>query len=249
MRTKHLLHALAALCLFAACKKNNNSNSTTGTDKFKSYVEEVHANGVNQTDSFNLSYDNNGRITTMVSSTLKFVYAYNGSTSITMDLYENGQLSIHEVGFEKNGLLDSTFQYNDSQDTTTEGYVYATNGSNLLTRKTTYEYVSGHPVADFVDDYTYDLNPLLLKDVQSSGGVTTNFTTYTYYGDPNHLVTSPFIVPSQVKDLLSTQTLFDGQGNVTARITYTWATDSAGRVIQEMDKQDNGDYVIKRYHY
>jgi len=247
MRTKHLLHALAALCIFASCKKSSSNGSSTA-NKFKSYVEEVHAGGINQTDSFNLTYDNNARLTTMASSTQKFVYAYSGSSSITMDYYENGQLSIHEVGYFKNGVLDSTFQYNDSQDTTTEGYVYS--GSNLASR-TTYEYVSGHPVPDYVNNYSYDFSGLLLRDVQSSGGFTTNITNYTYSGSPYpyQMTTSPYAVVSQLKYLPAKQTLYDGQGNLTATITYSWVLDSGGRAIQETDTQDNGDYVIKRYHY
>lgn len=248
MRTKHLLHALAALCLFASCKKSSNSNGSGTANKFKSYVEVVHAGGIDQTDSFNLTYDNNARLTTLASATQKFVYGYNGSTSITMDYYENGQLSIHEVGYLKNGILDSTFQYNDSQDTTTEGYVYS---GNNLTRKTTYEYVNGYHIADFVDTYTYDVSGILLRDVQNTGGAPTTTTVYTYSGSPYpyQMTTSPFAVVNQLKYLPATQTIYDGGGNVTATVTYTYVLDSTGRVTQETDTQDNGDYVIKRYHY
>jgi len=247
MRTKHLLHALAALSLFASCKKSSNSNSVNKANNFKSYVEEVHAGGINQTDSFNLTYDNDGRMTSLVSPTQKFLYSYNGNSTITMDYYENGQLSIHEIGYLKNGLLDSTLQYNDSQDTTTEGYVYT---NNQLTRKTTYDYLYGYPVVDFVNDYSYALGTgLVNRDVQSSGGMTTSTTTYTYIDASYQMPAGPFAVSSQLKNLLATQTISDAQGNVTATITYTYLYDSSNRVTQETDTQDNGDYVVKRYHY
>ena len=55
---------------------------------------------------------------------VKQVYKYNVDGSFSLDLYDDGtNLSIHENFFlNSSKLVDSTFQYDDTQDTTTEKY-------------------------------------------------------------------------------------------------------------------------------
>ena len=249
MRIKPLLATAIALCLFAACKKNDDgSGSNGGFLRLSSYIEETHIGTNTQKDTFAVTYDNQGRLTSLVSPALKFQYAYNGNTSFTLDLFENGALSIHEISFINAGLhVDSTFQYNNTHDTTTEKYVY--NGA-LATTKTTYDYThAGGAVVDFRDTYTYDNNSNVTKDVQDDGnGNIQQTTTYTYTDKAIQISINPSYMPIG-KNLPATATVTDGSGIPIGKVTYTYVFDNSGRLTQETDTQDNGSYVVKTYNY
>jgi hypothetical protein len=58
-----------------------------------------------------LTYDNSDRLTGLTSPLLRLAYAYPTSKTFTLDLYEYGQLSIHEIAYINSASwLDSTFQ-------------------------------------------------------------------------------------------------------------------------------------------
>jgi hypothetical protein len=252
MNEKRLLAFGAALCLLAAsCKKNSDvssGNNGNSLNKVKMYIEETHVPTYNQIDTFYLSYDNNGRLTSMTGPTLKFVYAYTGSTSFTLDLFENGAQSIHELAYVKGSYIDSTFQYNSTHDTTTQKYLY--NG-NLLLSETDYDYtVAGGSVPYRRETYTYDNNGNMIKDVEDDGtGRINNTSTYTYTNKPLQFTINPTFYPFMSKMLPATKKVVDNLGTVNGIVTYEYVFDSAGRVTKETDTEDNGDYVIKSYAY
>ncbi|HEV2481857.1 MAG TPA: hypothetical protein VGS79_19455, partial [Puia sp.] len=206
MPVKQLTYFALAICLLASCKKNSGTNSNGSSNKLKMYIEAEQTGGTSLTDTFYVSYDNNNRITGLSSPQLKFVYAYQ-SKSLTMDLYEYNQLSIHEIFWLNNAsVVDSTLQYDNTNDTTTEGYDY--NG-NLLTAKLTYNYTSsGGASIDMREDFTYDNAGNLLKDVQSDGyGNVNQVTTYTYTTHAVDLPVNPTYQPLQAEYLPATETL------------------------------------------
>jgi len=235
-------------CFLASCKKNSDKGPSGASNKLKMYIEDARATPYNSIDTFSLTYDNNNRITSLFSKTLKFTYAYTSNTGYSMDLYETGQLSIHEIGFiQGNGYVDSTFQYNNTNDSTTEKYIY--NG-NVLTSKITYSYSKLNTTVDNRENYTYDNNGNLTKTVQFDGsGSITSTTTYTYTDKPFQLTTSPAYYPLQGKNLPASETQTDGSGNVDATVTYTYTFDSQGRVTKETDTVAPGVYVVKTYVY
>ena len=153
MLTKYLLVAVIAVCLFNSCKKKSGTDSSGTPDKLKMYIENATTAGLNQVDSFAVAYDGNNRITSLASPALTFNYAYS-SNSFTLNLYNFSQLSIHEIAYiNSSSLVDSTFQFDNTNDTTTEGYTYA---GGLLTRMMTYNYSSAGSTIYSEDDYTYD---------------------------------------------------------------------------------------------
>src|ERR1700722_19221236 len=140
MPIKHLFACLFVFCIFAACKKSSSSNSSGKSSKLKTYIEYVQAGSSITTDTFAVAYDNDNRIISVTAPNLGFVYTYSDK-SFTLDLYENSQLSIHEIAWLNSvPYVDSTFQYDNTSDTTTEGYIYT---GNQLTRETTYSYSNG----------------------------------------------------------------------------------------------------------
>lgn len=240
---------LFALYSLSSCKKDSSNNAPNNPNKLKMYIEDATNTPLNEIDTFNITYDGQNRITSLYSSTIKTVYASNSNNSFTLDLYTYGAFNIHEVAFINSSLLvDSTFQYNNTNDSTTEGYVYS--GKTLL-RKTTYDYSkSTGAQIDTQDDYTYDNNGNMIKDIQSDGfGDVNTISTFTYGNQLLNFSTSPIYFPVQSKNLPATQTQTDGGGNLIATVTYSYVFDSAGRVTKETDAVDNGESVVKTYVY
>jgi hypothetical protein len=247
MPIKHLTLFALAVFLLVSCKKNSGTNAAGNANKLKTYIETEQTNGTTQSDTFSVTYDNNNRLTGLISPNLKFVYAYQSKT-YTLDLYENGALSIHEIYYiNGSSYVDSTLQYNNTNDTTTEGYVY--NGT-VLTTLFTYFYVNGSPTIDSRDDYTYDNSGNIIKDAQSDGFGNVNLVyAYTYTTNPINARINPTYYPLQAKFLPATLKLTDGFGNSQGIITYTYVFDSSNRLVKETDAADNGDVSTKTYIY
>ena len=249
MKFKTLPAILFMIYVFTSCKKDNNNTSSNDPNKLKMYIEDGRNSSFNAIDSFNVTYDNENRVTGIISPNLKTIYTYTSNTSFTSDLYTNNQLSIHEIGYVNSALslVDSTFQYNDTNDSTTEGYIY--NG-NLLTRQTTYDYsaLSGSQI-DMQDDYTYDNMGNVIKDIQSDGfGNINTITTFTYTNKTfNYRLEPPYIPLSKYMPATETQT--DGSGTEIISVNFTYQYDSSGRVIKETDTADNGDVIVKSFIY
>lgn len=247
MPIKHLTLIAMVVCLLASCKKNSGTNAAGNSDKLKMYIENDHTIGGNLLDTLVVSYDNDNRIISLASPILTFDYAYQSKT-FTLDQYQNGQLMIHELYYiGSNNVVDSTFQYDNTNDTTTEGYYF--NGSQL-TSLITYSYSSYGTTIDMRDDYTYDNNGNLLKDVNSDGYGNVNMVyAFTYTTNPVNVRISPTYEPVQSKYLPATQTLTDGSGNSQGTIAYAYVFDGSGRLTKETDTGSNGDVSVKTYVY
>jgi hypothetical protein len=248
MKWKALIVPALLLALFSSCKKDSSNSSAGNNNRLKLYIEDLTNTSYNEIDSFNFTYDGQNRITSLYSSKIKTVYAYPTSNTFTVDLYTGGVFNVHEVAFiNSSSLVDSTFQYDNTGDTTTEGYIYS---GKLLMRKYTYDYftVQG-PLITTQDDYTYDNNGNPVKDIQSDGSGNVNtVSTFTYTDKLLNYSIGPTYL-AQSKNLPATQVQTDGSGNPIASVTYTYVFDSSNRVIKETDAVDNGESVVKTYVY
>lgn len=242
MKPITLLTAVSVVVLLASCKKNSDTSPSGVSSKLKYYIEDARATPYGTVDSFSVGYDNNNRITSLTGKSISFAYAYNGNTGYTLDLFEMGQLSIHEIGFIKGSYVDSTFQVNNTQDTTTEKYIYS---GTQLTSRITYDYSNGLPLVHDRENYTYDGNGNLTKAVQLDGTT----TTYTYTDKPFQLTVNPTYQPLQAKNLPATEKKTDGGGNTIATVTYSYEFDGQGRVTKETDSISGGFVVVKLYVY
>jgi hypothetical protein len=251
MKWKALIASAIFLVLysFSSCKKDSSNNAPNNPNKLKLYIEDATNTSLDEIDTFNVTYDGDNRITSLSSPIVKFVYTYNSNNTFSVDLYDYGQLNVHEIDYINSAsLVDSSFQYNDTNDSTTEGYLYS--GKTLI-RKTTYDYskVTGSEI-DMQEDYTYDNNGNMITDIQSDGfGNVNTTTTFTYTDKILNYSTSPIYLPIQSKDLPATQTQTDGSGNHISMVTYSYVFDSSGRVTKETDAIDNGESIVKSYVY
>ena len=235
--------------LLSSCKKDNSSSNSGSSSLPKTYTEIVrNATIGNSSTTYDLTYDSKNRLIGVTSipapPVLNFVYTYPSGNSYTLDLYDNGSLGVHEI-FLLNNLskVDSTFQYDDSQDTTTEKYIYDAN--KLLVQLKTYDYSAGIAVLTNTTNYSYDANGNATLYVDDQGNTTAN----TFYTDqPNSLTLGQTFLP-QNANLLKTTTLTTSSYTETASHYYSF--DSNNRVIQ--DSAVIGGYIvatgIKNYTY
>lgn len=166
----------------------------------------------------------------------------------TLDLYTNGAFKVHEIAYINSpSLVGSTFQYDNTNDTTTKGYVYS---GKLLMQKSTYDYsaLTGAEI-NTQDDYTYDNNGNPIKDIQSDGYGDVNTTsTFTHTDKLLNYSIGPTYIP-QSKNLPATQVQTDGSCNHIETVTYTYVFDSSNRLTKETDALDTGESVMETYVY
>jgi hypothetical protein len=241
--------AMVMVALFS-CQKETNSNNPLPTEsiKIKTYTEDVRSSifGTSVT-TYNLSYDGNDRLVSLVNSTdpgNRFVWAYPSSSKYTFDLFNNNTLDIHADYFlNSNSQIDSSFQYNSTADSSTDKYVY--NAAHQLIKWYEYDYskVTGSDLWN-VTTYTYDGAGNMIK---AQDGQT--LITYEYYTDKVYVTpqTIPVFVPMEKANLLKKVTITDGIDVGTG--TYTYTFDSKDRISTQREDYSNGDVVIKTYTY
>ena len=136
--------------------------------------------------------------------------------------------------------MDSTFQYDDTQDTTTEKYFYNSLKQLIAYKEYDYSIINGSTLTN-VADYEYDANGNVIKATDYNGVTTYTYTTYPFsvYGAPDYFAHN--------KNLVSTTSLNSGGSIETATDTYTF--DSSNRLITDKAVSSVGITVIKTYTY
>ena len=243
LKTITLLSFSASL-LMTACQKDKATEPIHNGAKVKSYKEKVvTSDGDSTIYTFNLSYDGNNRLTGMNQVEIpgnKFVFTYPSDSKYTMEIYEMGTLSIHEDFFlNSKHLVDSTYQYDEDEDVTTEKYLY--NGSNQLTTLKEYDN------SDLwnVTTYTYDGNGNVSKTTDTNGQV----ETFDYY--PDLVYTMPAINPlsaTGATHLVKTHKV-TSNGYLVGNSVSTYTFDSNNRISTITQTLDNGTVTTQTFTY
>jgi YD repeat-containing protein len=221
------------ILILSGCSKSNNS-TTNSASLPKAYTEDVRSSVIgNSINTYNLSYDGQGRLLSMISTSspvFKLTYQYSGN-SFSSDMYNNDVLQIHEM-YWLNGasLVDSTFQYNNTQDSTTEKYLY--DASKELTQKIEYEYHQTGSIPTTITNYSYDNSGNLLSESTNTGS-TTQYT-YTnlpninffssYFPQPKYLINTATVSVSGFLETATHYYSFDNSNRLTKDSIYTAAT-------------------------
>jgi YD repeat-containing protein len=246
LKNPTLLAVFIAIFIFQACKKNNDTPANS-TSYPKTYTEDVRITGYNSLTTYNLSHDGNGRLTSMTAipepAIVKFIYNYTSANTLTMDLYNSNVLSIREfLWLNTFSMLDSTYQYNDTNDSSTEKYIY--NSDKQLVQVKNYNYYFSGAVLNNTTDYTYDNsgNPVLESNSQGTS------TSYTYYTDlPNTFSLGKEFFPAP-KYFIKTASSSSGGTPVTA--THYYSFDGSNRLVKDSAVTTGVDaIVIKSYTY
>jgi hypothetical protein len=244
-----LLAAVCSILFFASCQKGiddlttSTPGSPTSTSRPKTYSESIYyAGGGHDSVTFNLSYDANSRLLSMISTSNpgdKFIYQYSGN-KITMELFNSNLLSIHQESYLNSfSFIDSTYQYNDTQDTSSEKYLY--NSSKQLTTLKEYDKTSSGYVLSDTHTYLYDANGDVIKDSD-------NFFVYSYeYSAIANTFSMGFDYLPNSKHLVSKT--ISTSGGITVTYTHTYTIDSSNRLTSERIVSSDGDILIKSYTY
>ncbi|MCS3798865.1 hypothetical protein [Niastella sp. OAS944] len=240
---------VAVLILNTSCKKDKDAGSS-GRQRLKSYTEEITAVGTGHTvETFNVSYDGQNRITSIVSATKpghRFEYTYINNNKFTYEQVEDNKLMLHRDYFinAEIGKVDSTFQYNIQKDTIAFKYFY--DKDNKIIRQK--EYLITHylpPVWYNTIDYVYDIKGTLTKKTETSPA------EYTYVYDAeykNTTITQPDYIPSQ--ELLPTH-MYSVRFGITTTTEYTYIYDK-GRLSVEKAVEYDGSrqkVTVRTYTY
>lgn len=235
---------ISSLILFS-CKKENPATPDNSNYKLKTYSEKMVSGSDSLSFTYSFTYDAQNRITSMFvvsDPSQKFVYSYDSDNKITMDLTSSAG-NIHEESFFKNSKIDSTYQYNDTQDTTTEKYIY--NASNQLTKLYEFYYSNGQASLSNTTNYTYDGSGNLVKTEDTD----TNVETFDYY--PDLVNTMPLISPllaSQKTNLIKTHTS-TSNGYPVDTITFTYTFDNLNRINTVTQTESSGAIVTSAFTY
>jgi hypothetical protein len=238
-----LTGAILVISIFS-CKKGNDAASSSALPK--TYTEDVRSSAITSKITYNLTYDSKGRLVSLAAtpepSITKFVYQYPDDKTITMDLYNYSQLSIHEKFWLNSfSLVDSTFQYDDSQDTSTEKYFYDPN--HLVTTVNNYDYSGGVSTLSNQTQYTYDNNGDALTQSDNTGTI-----SFTYYTDLPYTLSMGLTFVSGPKYFIKTASS-DASGSLSTA-NHFYKFDSSNRLIQDSAYATGADIIaIKSYTY
>ena len=173
----------------------------------------------------------------------KFAYTYSSNNSFTMDLFNYNVLSIHEIFWlNGSGTLDSTFQYDNTNDTTTEKYIY--NSDKQLLNIKHYNYSYSGPEIESTTSYTYDNMGDPLTESSTDG----TSTSYTYDTNlPYTLSMGKLFLPTS-RYMIKTASSSSSGTLVTA--THFYSFDGSNRLIKDSAVTTGVDAVlIKSYTY
>ena len=255
MKIKFLSTAFVfSTIILTACQKENSQDqpSVNTSDRVKSYTETITSSSIgNSTTTLNISYDDKGRVTSAVSAASpgdKFVYSFPSNNKFTMDLYNSNVLSIHEDFYlNAASFVDSTFQYNDTEDSSTEKYTYNANNQLIKLKEYDYSKTSGSSLYN-TTTYTYDASGNLIKTLDTDG----EMHTYEYYPDLSYtlpLITGPLNTSATKKMNLVKKLTVSHSGVVEGSAQYTYTFDDKNRISTEKAEISDGSITTKTYTY
>lgn len=249
-----ILFCLLTVIVLGSCQKElsiqvNNPFTPALGNKVLTYSETDTVTGpggpVIYSDSFRLTYDGNDRLlslTNVLSPGDNFIFAY-GTGSYTMLLNVNNAPDVHEVFYlNSHPFVDSTFQYNSTNDSSTEKYTYDASWRLSSLKEYDYSAATGSVLSNQTN-YTYDANGNMLTETDITTGEIYN---YEYYSDLNTVFMGQVYAPGN-KNLVKKTIYTDGVDTVISSYTYTF--DSLNRVTSERAVSDNGLISVKRYTY
>jgi hypothetical protein len=244
---KVLFYTIAGIFLFTSCQKDVNEPIPTVSTKVKTYTEEIsNSSGVDNKETYNVSYDDRDRLSSIVSTSNpgdKFVYHYNADNSFTLEIYGSNSLVLHEIVYLTSfSLVDSTLQYDDTMDSSTEKYLYNSAKQLITLKEYDYSKATGS-VLQNVHQFTYDNNGNVTqeKDLHTT-------TTYEYYPDLLNPGTLGELYFYQSKNLPKKTTITE-PGFPSFTSTYTYTFDSYKRLTSARTVGSDGVIVVQSYTY
>lgn len=233
---------------------NPNPNPNPTSSKLRAYVEESTIPGFTSKDSFLLTYDSNDRLLTAISaiSALGFTFNYNFTNGYSMELLTGGGGFIRDrVLLNSNLLVDTSLQYNDTQDTTTFKWIYNANKQLIEERTYYYTYSTGAVLSNRLI-HIYDTQGNVIQITEYNGsGTKTSTETYTYTALNGNSFSPPIskYYPIMNTKLAATKTVVDAFTNIPISINFTYKFDNQNRLIEEVGTIPGVGAAIKKFYF
>lgn len=251
------------LIVFSSCQKvagdywasNNPSPTPTPVaNRIVAYVEETNIIGMMANDSFLLTYDNMNRLTRMRSaiSGLGTVYNYNHSNGFSFEITTSATGYIRDrILVNSNGLVDTSWQYDDNADTTTFKWVYNANKQLIEERNYGYKALTGASLNERLV-YNYNAQGNLNEIIEyDKTGIVLSRETYTYTmfnGNYFNPLISNFY-PVMSTKLPATRTILTTGVVIPINLVYTYVFDSQNRLIKSTGTVAGFGSEVKKYYY
>lgn len=241
---------LCCMLVFSACQKQisdfDSSSPSEESLQPKTYTEDLTSGTEHEARTFNLSYDTQGRLISMVdasSSGDKFIYSYKAQNLFQLTIYIANEVTLHEDFYLKNAsLIDSTFQINDTQDTTTEKYIYNTANQLIEERNYFYSEATGAVLNNKIT-FQYAADGTVTKQTDDD-----TVTTFEYYDDLPYTPVNLSPYTFQSPKLIKTATLVSDGEKMVQQHTYTF--DDQKRITTEtVTIADEDITVVRSYTY
>jgi hypothetical protein len=230
----------------ASCKKE--SAGSNAPHKLKTYTEDITAVGIGHvSETFNISYDNQDRITSIVSSTIpghRLEYQYKNTNEFTFEKIEDNKVTLHSAYFINSSLslVDSFYQYNNRKDTVSMKYLYDSENRLVKQKEYLHSYLIDAPVWVNTVNYQYDLKGKLTKKADSYSEITYRYDTI----HENTVQIEPFYFP--VQQQLPTHT-YTTRWGILVTTEHSYSFDDHQRLISEKAVSSDGRVTIKTYTY
>lgn len=245
-----ILVTFCTIVMLSACQKDKQPDKNGTLNKVKTYTESIsEPNAQPIVATFNLDYDANNRITNVTQVEIpgnKLSFSYTSATQYSMDLFIAGSLSIHEDFFlNSNGFPDSTFQYDDTEDTTTEKYVCNSNNQLITLKEYDYSKSYGSQI-DNITSYTYDSDGNVVKTTDTNNQI----ETFDYYPDLVYAmpITDPALKAGKAMNLVKTHKV-TSNGYLVGSTVYTYTFDSNKRISTITQTADDGTIATQTFTY
>lgn len=239
-----------------SCQKElsapNSSNNTIDSSSLVKTYTETYSTGITSGTSltFTVQYGANKQIMGLISTSNpanKFVFTYPLPTKYTQDILASDTLVLHEDFFTNSEyFLDSTYQYNDTKDTSAEKYFY--NAQNQVIKMNEYQYQYGQSELINTINYTYNSD----GDLLTAAGSDLSIETYTYYTDAVYvtpLATGILNINSFKKMHLPKTYSLSSNGILIISLNYTYIFDAKNRITFDKATAIDGSNLTKAYTY
>jgi YD repeat-containing protein len=247
-RMKTIAISLVALFVVSAsCKKDSDAGGDLNSaQKLRTYTKDILAIGGRTVETYNINYDAEGRLTSLVSVSrpgYRMEYTYHNNDRFTYEEIDGDKVIIHKTYFlNSNSLVDSTYQYNHLNDTISFKYLYDEDKRLVMQKEYMYHYLISYPVLVNTTKYLYDLKGTLTKIQETYAETTFRYDSIhnnTVQLEPSYF---PFI------DKLPTHTYATRHGR-TIQIEHTYLYDDRKRLIQERAAESDGRVTVRTYTY
>ncbi|MFN0035028.1 MAG: hypothetical protein ACKVUS_08180 [Saprospiraceae bacterium] len=234
MKKNILLYMSLALCLFAACKKDD-PEPPGGNNPVHFLIRETDDTGYYA----DYTYDSQGRLTQVEGVDFLVTFVYEPSKVISDLTYDNGAGLIdttHRVFALQNGFASEvTRTYSDG--TPKRRTVYERDAANRILKETQYD-ADGFTTGIITNEYDATGNLFKSTRTSKSGNSTiTSIVLNEYVGNIAYTLHTgeEFWIPDPPYALTKT-TLTDVNGVEDSHTNYSYDKDTEGRIVKRTDK-------------